>query len=483
MTLAPTEILAAEAARGKPPAILSLIGDTPLLEITRMDTGPCQLFVKLENQNPTGSIKDRIALSMIEAAEREGHLEPGGTIIEATAGNTGLGLALIAAAKGYRCILVIPDKMSQEKVSHVRALGAEVRIVRSDVTRGHPEYYQDVAARLATEIPGAFYVNQFGNPANPEAHERTTGPEIWEQMRHDVDAIVVGVGSGGTITGLSRFFSRVKPRRGIEMILADPEGSILYEFIKTKQMVEAGSWAVEGIGEDFIPDIADLSYVTDAFEIPDAESFSVARELLRKEGILGGSSTGTLVAGALRYCRQQTKHKRVVTFVCDTGNKYLSKMYNDFWMADQGFVQRQAQGDLRDFVTHRAEAGEVISVGPSDTLLTAFKRMRGSDVSQLPVLDGNGRAVGIIDESDLLVKVHRDPTRFNDLVESAMTDKLETLSPAAKMQDLLGVFDRGRVPILMDGDRFLGLITRTDLLSYLRLNMPKTAANEEREFS
>ena len=409
MTMLATEILAAEASRGKPPAILSLIGDTPLVEITKLDVGPCQLFVKLENQNPTGSIKDRVALAMIEEAERDGHLEPGGTVIEATAGNTGLGLALIAAAKGYRIILVIPDKMSQEKISHVRALGAEVHIVRSDVTRGHPEYYQDVAARLAAEIPGAYYVNQFGNPANPAAHERSTGPEIWEQMRHDVDACVVGVGSGGTITGLSRFFNRVRPRRGVEMILADPEGSILYEYIKTKQLVEAGSWAVEGIGEDFVPDIADLSYVTDAFEIPDVESFTVARELLRKEGILGGSSTGTLVAAALRYCRQQTRRKRVVTFVCDTGNKYLSKMYNDFWMAEQGFVQRQPQGDLSDLITHRAEAGEVISVGRKDSLLTAFKRMRQADVSQLPVLDEGGRAVGILDESDLLVKVHSDP--------------------------------------------------------------------------
>src|SRR4051812_21344857 len=195
----------------KPPAILSLIGDTPLVEITRIDTGPCQLFVKLENQNPTGSIKDRIALSMVEAAEREGKLKPGGTIIEATAGNTGLGLALIAGAKGYRIILVIPDKMSQEKIAHVRALGAEVRLTRSDVTRGHPEYYQDVAAKLTAEIPGAFYVNQFGNPANPLAHETTTGPEIWEQMNHDLDAIVVGVGSGGTLTGLGRFFKKVAP--------------------------------------------------------------------------------------------------------------------------------------------------------------------------------------------------------------------------------------------------------------------------------
>src|ERR1700716_3690672 len=290
----------------KPPSILSMIGDTPLIEVTRLDTGLCQLFLKLENYNPSGSIKDRIALSMIEAAEADGSLEPGGTIIEATAGNTGLGLALIAAAKGYRIILVIPDKMSQEKIAHVRALGAEVRLTRSDVRRGHPEYYQDVAARLASEIPGGFYVNQFGNPANPLAHERSTGPEIWEQMRHDVDEIVCGVGSGGTLTGLGPFFNRVKPRRGIEMVLADPTGSVLYEYVKTGQLVESGSWAVEGIGEDFIPEIADMSFVTEAYEIDDEESFATARELLRQEGILGGSSTGTMVAAALRYCRQQT---------------------------------------------------------------------------------------------------------------------------------------------------------------------------------
>ena len=478
------EIPAAPTIRAKkPPAILSLIGETPLVEITQFDTGPCQLFLKLENQNPTGSIKDRIALSMIEAAEEEGKLEPGGTVIEATAGNTGLGLALVAAAKGYRVVLVIPDKMSQEKISHVRALGAEVRLTRSDVTRGHPEYYQDVAARLAEEIPGAFYVNQFGNPANPLAHERTTGPEIWEQMRHDVDAVVVGVGSGGTLTGLGRFFNRVRPRRGIEMVLADPTGSVLYEYVKTGKLVESGSWAVEGIGEDFIPEIADMSLVTDAFEIDDEESFAIARDLLRKEGIFGGSSTGTLVAGALRYCRQQTQPKRVVSFVADTGNKYLSKMYNDFWMAEQGFIHRPPHGDLNDLISHRYEAGEVISVGPTDTLLTAFKRMRDADVSQLPVVDQSGRAIGILDESDVLVKVHRDATHFNDPVRNAMTDRLETLPPNAKFNDLLEVFDRGRVAIVMEDDKFLGLITRTDLLSYLRLNMPKSSVPPQREYN
>src|SRR5437867_11056418 len=211
------------------PAILSLIGNTPLVEITRLDTGPCRLFVKLESQNPGGSIKDRIALAMIQAAEQDGSLEPGGTVVEATAGNTGLGLALVAGAKGYRVLLIIPDKMSAEKVLHLKALGAEIRMTRSDVTKGHPEYYQDMAQRLAAEIPGAFYVNQFGNPANPRAHERTTGPEIWEQMQHHVDAVVCGVGSGGTLTGLTRFFARVSP--ATQMVLADPVGSVLAPYV------------------------------------------------------------------------------------------------------------------------------------------------------------------------------------------------------------------------------------------------------------
>src|SRR5437868_6248814 len=237
------------------PAVLSLIGNTPLVEITRLDVGRCRLFVKLESQNPGGSIKDRIALSMIAAAEADGRLKPGGTVVEATAGNTGLGLALVARAKGYRVLLVIPDKMSTEKVLHLKALGAEIRMTRSDVNKGHPEYYQDMAARLAEDIPGAFYANQFGNPANPLAHERTTGPEIWAQMDHDVDAIVCGVGSGGTITGLSRFFQKVRPE--VEFVLADPLGSSLTEYIHTGKLGAPGSYAVEGIGSSSIPKVAD----------------------------------------------------------------------------------------------------------------------------------------------------------------------------------------------------------------------------------
>jgi len=451
------------------PAVLGLIGHTPLVELTRLDTGRCRLFVKLENQNPGGSIKDRIALSMIDAAERDGRLEPGGTVVEATAGNTGLGLALVARAKGYRVLLVIPDKMSAEKVQHLKALGAEIRMTRSDVTKGHPAYYQDMAQRLAAEIPGAFYVNQFGNPANPLAHERTTGPEIWEQMRHEIDAVVCGVGSGGTLTGLTRFFARVSPKT--EMVLADPAGSVLASYVETGKMTEAGSWVVEGIGEDFIPPIADLSGVKKAYSIPDAESLGTARELLRSELILGGSSTGTLVAAALRYCREQSAPKRVVTFVPDTGSKYLSKMYNDFWMVEQGFVELEHYGDLRDLVSRRYADGAVVLVEPEDTLATAFQRMRVADVSQVPVLV-DAKVVGILDESDVLLHVFRQPERYRDKVSTAMTQRLETLAPNASFSELLSILNRDRVAIVLEDGRFFGLITRYDLLTYLRRSLP-----------
>ncbi|MDR6946962.1 cystathionine beta-synthase [Pseudomonas sp. 2957] len=451
------------------PAVLGLIGNTPLVQVTRFDTGPCTLFLKLESQNPGGSIKDRIGLAMIDAAERDGRLQPGGTIVEATAGNTGLGLALVGRAKGYRVVLVVPDKMSTEKVLHLKAMGAEVHITRSDVGKGHPEYYQDVAARLAKDIPGAFFADQFNNPANPLAHECSTAPEIWAQTEHDLDAIVVGVGSAGTLTGLSRFFKRVQP--DLEMVLADPIGSVMAQYSRDGTLPTPGSWAVEGIGEDFIPSITDLSSVRHAYSISDAESFDHARQLLKAEGILGGSSTGTLFAAALRYCREQTEPKRVVSFVCDTGTRYLSKVYNDQWMTDQGLLQRKGYGDLRDLIARRFEDGRVISVGPDDTLLTAFQRMRLADVSQLPVLVEGKQLVGVIDESDILLGVHEDAARFSQSVSSVMTDKLQTLAPAATLAELEAVLSRGLVAIIADASGFHGLITRTDMLNQLRRSL------------
>ena len=446
--------------------VLEMIGHTPLIAVKHLDTGPCRLFLKLENQNPGGSIKDRIGLYLIEAAEREGRLAPGGTLIEATAGNTGLGLALVAAQKGYRLLLVIPDKMSQEKIFHLKAMGAEVVLTRSDVTKGHPEYYRDLAERLANETPNSFLVNQFGNPANPRAHEETTAPEIWEQMEHNLDAFVCGVGTGGTLTGLSRYFARVAPNA--EAVLADPSGSVLAEYVKTGKMPqEHGSWLVEGIGGDYVPPVADLSRVRSAYTIPDAESFKTCRELLAKEGIIAGTSSGTLISAALRYCREQTQPKRVVTFVCDSGNKYLSKVYNDYWMLDQGFLERERFGDLRDLIARRHWERAAVTVQASEAVMAAYRRMKLYDVSQIPVMR-DGRIVGIVDEEDILLEVFANPNHFSEPVTAAMESHLVTVPVDAPVQQLMEIFKRGMVAIVMKDGEFLGLVTRIDLLNWLR---------------
>lgn len=447
-------------------SVLDLIGDTPIVKASKLDTGVCELYLKLESANPGGSIKDRIGLSMIEAAERRGELTPGAVLVEGTAGNTGIGLALVAQQKGYKLILVVPDKMSREKIFNLKAMGAEVVLTRSDVAKGHPEYYQDLAARIAAETPGAYFINQFGNPDNPAAHEFGTGPEILRQMDGRLDAIVFGCGSSGTMTGLSRAFAAASPHT--ELVLADPVGSILTEYIEQGTVSEkSGSWLVEGIGEDFLPDISDFTRVKKAYSISDAESFHTARELLAKEGILGGSSTGTLLAAALKYCREQTEPKRVLVFVCDTGNKYLSKMYNDYWMLDNGFLERPQHGDLRDLILRPYSQRDTVVVGPRDLLTTAYQRMKLYDVSQLPVMDGD-QLVGIVDESDVLLHVYGDEARFRDPVSTAMVSKLDRLDVKSPIEALLPVFDRGQVAIVMNEGAFLGLITRIDLLNYLR---------------
>ena len=466
MSLAATPVLT-----GPTGSLLDLIGKTPMVEVTRMDTGPCRLFLKLESQNPGGSIKDRIALSMIAAAEREGFLKPGGTIVEATAGNTGLALTLVGQAKGYKVLLVIPDKMSKEKIQHLRAMGADVRLTRSDVPHGHPEYYTDMAERLAQQIPGGFYVNQFANDANSEAHFRSTGPEIWEQMGHDVDAVVAGIGSGGTITGIGRFLKSVGS--DAKVILADPVGSTLAGIVNEGVPGPEGSYTVEGIGQNFVPDTADMGLIDCAYSIPDAEAIATVRELLLKEGVLAGSSSGTLIAAALRWCRAQTEPKRVVTFVCDTGAKYLSKVYNDAWLAEQGLGDKPMHGDLSDLITRKYEDGDVVVIGPEDTLDTAFKRMKGADVSQLPVIEG-GRLVGIVDESDIVHVMNTDEItrqeRFGKPVGSIMTRDLDTVQVKEPLEALIPLFDRDRVAIVLDGETFVGLITRSDLINHLSLN-------------
>jgi len=451
-------------------SVIDLVGNTPMLKLHNIDTGLCDVFLKLESQNPGQSIKDRIAITMIEKAEREGNLKKGIRIIEATAGNTGIALALIASLKGYEITVVVPDKMSEGKIAHLRAMGADVIMARSDVEKGHPEYYQDVAKRLADEN-GWFFVNQFSNEANVEAHYTTTGPEIWLQMDGKIDAIVIGVGSGGTITGVGNYLKEQNP--DIEIILADPEGSVLTPLVNEGKKIPAGAWLIEGIGEDFVPSITDLSLVKKAISISDKESFIVARELLKKEGVLAGSSTGTLLAAAIQWCKEQTEPKRVVTFACDHGSKYLSKMFNDYWMLDQGFIDRERHGDLRDLIARRHETSEDFTLTESLPVVQAMKNMQLYDISQMAVLDANGDVVGILDESDILLAVTKDADNFKKPVKEFMTTDLSTISADASIDELLPLFAEDKVAIVFDQNAYLGLITKIDLINHLRKQLPR----------
>lgn len=451
--------------------VLDMIGRTPMLELTKLDAGPCRLFVKMELLNPAGSIKDRIGLSMIEGAERDGRLNTKGnpppTIIEATAGNTGLGLALVAGQRGYKLKVVVPDKMSQEKIQHLRAMGAEVILARSDVQKGHPEYYQDVAARIARETPNSLYVNQFSNPDNISAHYQTTGPEIWEQMQGKVDAVVLGVGSGGTLSGIGRYLREKKP--DIKIILSDPAASMLHPLVNEGKTVKAGPWLVEGMGEDFVPDICDLKLVNEAIPVTDGEAFAAARELLKHEGVLAGSSTGCLLHAALQWCRKQKSPMNVVTLVCDTGGKYLSKFYNDFWMIDNGFAKREAQSNLRDLIARRHTLQEDYTLGDAEPIKQAIKRMQMYGVSQMTVMDPRDKVVGIIDESDILLAVMNDPAAFEKPVSDFMTRRLETIRPEAPIEALIPIFRADRVAIVVGQDgTYFGLITKIDMINYLR---------------
>jgi cystathionine beta-synthase len=451
-------------------SVLDLVGNTPILKMHSLDTGLCELYLKMESQNPGQSIKDRIALTMIAKAEREGRLKKGVRIIEATAGNTGIALALVASQKGYEITVVVPDKMSESKIAHLRAMGAQVIMARSDVEKGHPEYYQDVAKRLADEN-GWFFVNQFSNEANVEAHYTTTAPELWRQMDGNVDAIIIGVGSGGTISGVGRYIKEQNP--DVEIILADPDGSVLTPLVNEGKHVQAGSWLVEGIGEDFVPSITDLDLVTKAYSISDKETFDVARDLLKKEGILVGSSTGTLVATALRWCSEQKEQKRVVTFACDHGSKYLGKMFNDYWMLDQGFINRDSHGDLRDLIARRHETREDFTLTESMPVIQAIKNMRLYDISQLAVLNNDGQVSGILDESDILLAVTKDDTNFKKPVSEFMTRELSTLSADSSIDELMPLFAEDKIAIVFDNDHFLGLITKIDLINHLRKQLPR----------
>lgn len=449
-------------------SVLDLIGNTPLLKMNAFDTGPCDLFMKLENRNPGGSISDRGASAMIEAAEADGRISPGCTLIEATTGNTGVGLALVAARKGYALVLVVPENVNRDKVLHLKALGAEVRLARSDVDRGHPGYYTNIASRLAAELPGSCYLDQHANPANALAHQQGTAPEIWDQMDQKLDAFVCGAGSGATISGCARFFRGVNS--GVEIVLADPEGSMFASVVEGSGGSGSGTSLVEDIGGRSIPANLAPDLIDKAYTVSDSQAFSASRQLLRLEGILGGVSTGVHLAAALEYCRAQSTPKRVVSLVCDSGHKYLSTAYDDAWLLDRGLAPRTTYGDLRDIISHTAGEGGVVSVSPDDSLLSAYTRIRMFDVSQLPVLE-DGRIVGLIDESDLLLAVYDNRKYFGYPVRDFMITRLEKIDPGASVSSLLPVFRGDHVAIIADETKFYGLITQVDLIDHLRGSM------------
>ncbi len=444
--------------------VLSMIGNTPILKLDGFDTGPCELFIKLEFMNPGGSIKDRIAKVMIEDAEATGDLKPGMSVIEATAGNTGFGLALVCLQKGYPLTLVMPDKMSLEKVATLRAMGVEIIVTRSDVEKGHPEYYQDLALRLAKERD-AFFINQFGNESNVKAHYQTTGPEIWEQMDGDIDAFVCGVGTGGTLTGVGTYLREKNP--DVQLVLGDPNGSILADYINKGEMNEAGKWLVEGIGEDFIPSICDISLANCAYTVTDTEAFATVRKLLQTQGLSAGTSTGVLLEAALRFCQEQTEPLRVVTLIPDSGARYVSKVFNDDWLIDQGLVRRPEENNLLDLIAHRYDDHTTVVVGPDDLLNTALTRAKLHSISQLPVMKDD-KLVGIIDEYDMLQGVYQDPEAFRMPVCQFMITDLQVVNVKSPIGELMPIFEQDKVAIVMEGEHFLGIITRIDLINYLR---------------
>ena len=445
---------------------IQLIGKTPLLQVKKMETGFCNLYLKLESFNLGGSVKDRPAKNMIERAEKLNLLKKGGTIVEATAGNTGIALAIMAIKKGYKMIIVVPDKMTIEKVYHLRALGAEVIITRSDVSKGHPAYYLDVAKKIALRKK-AFYINQFANKANVESHYKMLGPEIFNQLNGKVDAFVAGVGTGGTITGVGKFLKR--KIKNFNLVLADPKGSILKEMIDTGNIPkEAGSWVVEGIGEDFCPPLLEKNLIDYAYSISDKEAIKTCNLLLKKEGILAGSSSGTLIAAALKFCKAQKTKKNVVTLVCDAGDKYLRKVYNESWKIREGLNVKKNNNDITDIVSYLSSSGTMPKINYESNCELAFKLMNENSLDKILVENNNGKIIGVIDERNLLKGVLKNS--FKVKIKKYVTTKVKRVRHDLELKKFLSIFSKENFVFVFKKRKFIGMITRNDLLCYLRRN-------------
>ncbi len=451
--------------------ILSVIGNTPLVRLNQVARGlQCTLVAKVEFFNPGGSVKDRIALNIIEAAEREGRLKPGGTVVEATSGNTGVGLAIVCAIKGYKSVFVMPDKMSQEKIRLLRAFGSKVTITPTAVAPDDPRSYYKVSEKIVAETPNSILANQYHNPENPRSHYLTTGPEIWRQTAGKVTDVVIGMGTGGTITGVGRYLKEKNHK--IRIVGVDPIGSLLYETHKLGRIPDdphPKTYKSEGIGEDFLPTALDLSVVDEVIQVGDKETFLTTRRLVREEGIFCGGSSGTAVAAALRYCRGFGPDRFVVVLLPDSGSRYLSKIFDDDWMRENGFLESAWAGATAADVLAIKKLRDVITALPTDHINEVVAKMKQHDISQMPVVTPQGELLGLVTEVDVLnYMVLGDHRRNPDQpVSDLVRTDVATLGPGAPVESLMSVFVHRNAAVVLDDGRVVGILTKIDILDYL----------------
>lgn len=453
--------------------ILKVIGNTPIIRLNRVTQGvPANFYAKLEYMNPGGSIKDRIGWWLIEDAEKKGLIKPGGTLVEGTSGNTGVGLAIAAAIKGYQCIFVLPDKMSLEKIRNLRAFGAKVVVTPTAVEPDDPRSYYQVSRRLARETPNSIYINQYDNLANREAHYVMTGPEILKQMP-EIDVFVAGIGTGGTICGVGKYLKEKKP--SCKVIAVDPVGSIVYEYFKTGVIKTAPkTYKIEGIGEDFIPKNYDLSVIDDMIQVEDKESHLLTRELLTKEGIYAGVSSGSAVTGAMKWVKAHlgnAKNKNVLVVLPDSGNRYLSKVFNDDWMREAGFLEKPSLGTVADLLHYgQAPTGPVIMANPSEKISAIIERMREKNISQIPVSDDAGWVKGIVTEGAILTAFYEGRIKLDEPIEKLVDSSIEFVTPEDPVEKVSRLVTAGKTPLVNDPHQhgaIIAIITKIDLLGYL----------------
>ena len=450
--------------------VLDLIGHTPLVKLSRMvdPASMATVLVKMEQMNPAGSVKDRMGVNMLKRAEEQGHLKPGGTVVESTSGNTGLGLAMACAVRGYRCVFTMPDKMSKEKIDMLKAYGAEVIITKTDLDHDHPDSYVQQAKRIARETPGAFYTDQYSNMANPEAHYLTTGPEIWEDTNGEIDVLVGGIGTGGTISGAGKYLKEQakKAGRDLRIICPDPYGSIYEQMHACGTMIEPGIYRVEGIGHDFMVDTIDLSLIDEVRNVSDRDSFLTARRLTREEGIFCGGSTGTSVFGAIQVAKELGPGKTVVCILCDSGDRYLSKCFNDDWMKDMGYLgEEERLGTVRELLQFKD--GRVETAEPQETLAEVTKRMDSLGISQMPVIGDPEGSILMIHEADLLQSLISGNCTPQDSVLKAAKPLQGQVTMDDSLSRVQRVFDEQNVAIVIENKEIRGVISKIDMIEFL----------------